>query len=166
MSLITVIGPGDEASPQALADAAAVGRELAAAGYAVVTGGRHAGVMHAAASGAHAAGGRTIGILPGANDQEASPALDVAIPTGLGEARDAIVALAGRAAVVCGMSAGTAAEAALACKAGRPLLFVRPSKETLAFFRALAPRLVHAVPDAASVVPLLRELLASAGDRR
>lgn len=159
-TLIAVVGPGDAATARDIADAAAVGRELASAGCVVVTGGRHSGVMHAAASGASAAGGITVGILPSADRGEASPAIAIALPTGLGEARNAVVALSGAAMVVCGMSPGTASEVALAVQRGRPVVLVRPDEAVESFIRSLrGPGRILIAADAAQVVPLLRPLL-------
>jgi hypothetical protein len=67
-----------------------VGRGLAAAGYVVVCGGL-GGVMEAACRGAKAEGGVTVGLLPRRHRADANPWVDVAIPTGLGEARNALV---------------------------------------------------------------------------
>src|SRR4051812_50158074 len=67
---IAVIGAGS-ASPEQAAAAEAVGRGLAEAGAVLVCGGR-GGVMEAACRGAVAAGGETIGILPGHELAEAN----------------------------------------------------------------------------------------------
>jgi uncharacterized protein (TIGR00725 family) len=88
---VAVIG-GTEVSPAVEADAEAVGRLLAEAGVIVVTGGRE-GVAAAACRGAAEAGGLTIGILPGRDRDEANPWVRVAIPTGLGEMRNALVVM-------------------------------------------------------------------------
>src|SRR5262245_18860428 len=88
---VAVVGPGEDATPAAMADAEAVGRLLAERGWVTVTGGRAAGVMAAAAAGATAGGGMAIGLLPGADPQDAAPGLTVALATGLGEARNAVL---------------------------------------------------------------------------
>ena len=48
--------------------------------------------------------------------------LDVVLPTGLGEARDALVARAGEVVIAIGGGYGTLAEVALALKAGTPVV--------------------------------------------
>src|SRR4029453_5127220 len=95
-------------------DATLIGELVAKAGWAVLTGGRVAGVMGAATKGARAAGGLTIGILPTENTLAASPAVDLVLPTGLGEARNAVIALSAHACVVWGRNAGTASGGGLA----------------------------------------------------
>jgi uncharacterized protein (TIGR00725 family) len=98
-----------------------VGRGLAAAGAIVVCGGL-GGVMEAACRGAHAAGGTTIGILPGASRSDANPYVDFAIPTGLGELRNGLVVRAADALVAIGGEFGTLSEIALALKAGKAVV--------------------------------------------
>jgi uncharacterized protein (TIGR00725 family) len=77
------------------------------------------GAMEAACRGAKAAGGTTVGILPGVDRDDANEFVDVAIPTGLGQARNAIVALAGDALIAVGGGHGTLSEIALALRRGR-----------------------------------------------
>jgi uncharacterized protein (TIGR00725 family) len=120
---IAVIGPGD-ATPEQVEDAEAVGRGLAEAGAVVVCGGL-GGVMAAACRGAKAGGGSTIGILPGSDRRAANEWVDVAIPTGLGEARNALVVRAADALVAVGGGYGTLSEIALALKAGKVVVGVR-----------------------------------------
>jgi uncharacterized protein (TIGR00725 family) len=95
-----------------------VGRELAARGAVLVCGGL-GGVMEAACRGAKDAGGRTVGILPGTDRAAANPFVDAAIPTGLGEARNALVVRAADALIAVGGGYGTLSEIALALKAGK-----------------------------------------------
>ncbi len=97
-----------------------VGRLLAEAGAVVVTGGL-GGVMEAASKGAREAGGTTLGLLPGADRSGANPWLTVAVPTGMGEARNALVARAADGLVAVGGEWGTLSEIALALKAGKPV---------------------------------------------
>jgi uncharacterized protein (TIGR00725 family) len=95
-----------------------VGRELAARGAVLVCGGL-GGVMEAACRGAKDAGGRTVGILPGTDRAAANPFVDIAIPTGLGEARNALVVGAADGLIAVGGGYGTLSEIALALKAGK-----------------------------------------------
>ena len=97
------------------------GRLLAEAGAIVVTGGR-TGVMEAASKGAREAGGLTLGILPGGNRSEANPYVQVAVPTGMGEARNALVVRAADGVIAIGGEWGTLSEIALARKGGKPVV--------------------------------------------
>ncbi|HEX8645617.1 MAG TPA: TIGR00725 family protein [Thermoleophilaceae bacterium] len=114
---MAVVGSGEATASHAeLAER--VGRGLAERGAIVVTGGL-GGVMEAASRGAREAGGTTVGILPGPDRSAANPYVDVAIPTGLGEARNALVARAADALIAVGGSWGTLSEIALALRAGK-----------------------------------------------
>jgi uncharacterized protein (TIGR00725 family) len=84
----------------------------------LVTGGL-GGVMEAACMGAREAGGTTIGILPGSDRSAANPYVDIAIPTGLGEARNALVVRAADALIAIGGGYGTLSEIAFALKADK-----------------------------------------------
>ena len=81
-----------------------------------------AGVMEAVCRGAKSAGGTTIGILPGTDRGDANAWVDVAIPTGLGEARNALVVRAADVVVAIGGEFGTLSEIALALKTGKPVV--------------------------------------------
>ena len=95
-----------------------VGRLVAQRGAALVCGGL-GGVMEAACRGARAEGGATIGILPGLDRSAANPHVQVAIATGLGEARNALVVRAADCLIAVGGAYGTLSEIALALKAGK-----------------------------------------------
>ena len=114
---MAVVGAGD-ATPEQKELAETVGRALAERGAVVVSGGL-GGVMEAACRGAREAGGTTLGILPGHDRREANPYVEVAIPTGLGEARNALVVRAADSLVAVGGGFGTLSEVALALKAGK-----------------------------------------------
>jgi uncharacterized protein (TIGR00725 family) len=120
--LVAVIGAARCSQTEAAA-AEAVGSALAEAGATVICGGR-GGVMEAACRGAQQAGGLTVGILPGDDPAAANPYVDVAIATGLGEARNAIVARTARAVVAIGGRYGTLSEIAFALKRGVPVVGV------------------------------------------
>ena len=158
-TVVAVIGPGEGATALDRASAGRVGELVAAAGWVTLTGGWNLGVMDAASRGARGAGGLTVGLLPGRDAEGASPAVEVVIPTGLGEARNNLVVLASDALVCCGMSAGTASEAALALRVGKPLVLVAPAPETTAFFCSLQRGEPIAVPDAESAIVALKRLL-------
>jgi uncharacterized protein (TIGR00725 family) len=82
------------------------------------------GVMEAACRGAKRAGGTTVGILPGLDRSAANPYVDVALATGLGEARNALVVRAADVLVAVGGGHGTLSEIALALKAGKRVIGV------------------------------------------
>jgi uncharacterized protein (TIGR00725 family) len=111
---VAVVGSGT-ATPEEAEVAAAVGRGLAERGAVVVCGGL-GGVMEGACRGAKEAGGTTVGILPGHDRTAANAWVDVAIATGLGEARNALVVRAADALVAVGGSWGTLSEIALALR--------------------------------------------------
>jgi len=78
--------------------------------------------MEAACRGAQQANGRTIGILPGDSPAAANPYVEIAIPTGLGEARNLIVVRTGQAVIAVAGEYGTLSEIAFALKMGRPVI--------------------------------------------
>lgn len=117
---VAVIGPS-EASDDERATARAVGAGLGEAGVVVVTGGR-GGVMAAATAGARDAGGVTLALLPGEDPTEAVVPPTVTVPTGLGEARNALVVRSAAVVVAVGGAWGTLAEIALALRRGTPVI--------------------------------------------
>jgi hypothetical protein len=117
---IAVIGASN-ATEWELTTAEALGRALAEAGCVLVCGGL-GGVMNAAARGAEGAGGISIGILPGDDRDDASRYLTVAVATGFGEARNAIVARSADAVIAVGGEFGTLSEIALALKMRKPVI--------------------------------------------
>jgi uncharacterized protein (TIGR00725 family) len=117
---VAVVG-ASEASAEQFAAAEEVGRLLGERGAVIVSGGR-GGVMEGACKGARAGGGTTLGILPGLDRAEANPYVDVAVPTGLGEARNALVVRAADSLIAVGGGYGTLSEVALALKAGKPVV--------------------------------------------
>lgn len=117
---IAVIGDG-RCSTEVAALAEAVGRELARRGAVLVCGGL-GGVMEAACRGAKAAGGLTVGILPGTSRREANRYVDVPIVTGLGEARNVLVVQSAQAVIAIHGEYGTLSEIAHALKLGIPVV--------------------------------------------
>lgn len=117
---IAVVGASEpEADLVPLAEE--VGRRLAEAGAILVCGGL-GGVMEAACRGAQAAGGLTVGLLPGVDPEAGNRFVELALPTGLGDGRDALVARAGEAVIAVGGAYGTLGEVAIALKAGTPVV--------------------------------------------
>ena len=116
---VSVIG-GSTVEEVRYEQAREVGRLLGEAGHAVVCGGR-GGVMEAVCRGASEAGGETIGILPGEDRRAANDYVQTVIATGMGNARNALVALNGDAAIAIDGGTGTLSEIALALDYGRPV---------------------------------------------
>jgi uncharacterized protein (TIGR00725 family) len=117
---LAVVGAGRATAEQAEA-AEEVGRLVGEAGAVLVCGGL-GGVMEAACRGARGAGGATLGILPGTDRADANAYVDVAVPTGLGEARNALVVRAADALIAIDGEYGTLSEIALALKGGKPVV--------------------------------------------
>jgi uncharacterized protein (TIGR00725 family) len=120
---VAVVGPGDADAGEVEA-AEQVGAELARLGAVVVCGGL-GGVMEAACRGAKEAGGTTVGILPGLDRSDANAYVDVAVATGLGEARNALVVRAADVLIAVGGAYGTLSEIALALKGGKRVVGIR-----------------------------------------
>lgn len=117
---IGVIGSGD-VDPGQAAVAREVGAALARAGAIVVCGGM-GGVMRGAAEGASSEGGMVVGILPGGDPDAAAEGVTIPIPTGLGEARNVLVARTSEAVVAIAGEWGTLSEAAFCRKFGVPVI--------------------------------------------
>ena len=117
---VAVCGPG-RGNEQEHVWAEEVGRLLARAGAVLVCGGL-GGVMHAAARGAEAEGGTSIGVTPGDDRSAASPHLSYVVSTGIGEARNAIVVRSADVVIAISGEFGTLSEIALALKIGRPVV--------------------------------------------
>ncbi|MGD8813191.1 MAG: TIGR00725 family protein [Anaerolineales bacterium] len=116
-TVVSLIG-GAACTPDQARQAEEVGRLLAERDVILVCGGR-TGVMEAACRGATQAGGTTIGILPGDSPSGGNSYLTVAIPTGLGHARNVAVVLSGVSVIAIGGGPGTLSEIGFALKANR-----------------------------------------------
>ncbi|MFM9106884.1 MAG: TIGR00725 family protein [Chloroflexota bacterium] len=127
---IAVSAAGD-ADPAALDLAEQVGREIARLGCVLVCGGLGGG-MAAACAGAKAGGGVTIGIIPGYDAAAANEHVDHVICTGMGQARNTLVAASGDALVAVGGGLGTLSEIALALRLNRPVVALGGWAATLA----------------------------------
>lgn len=127
---ISLIGPSS-AAPEVLKIAESAGACIAQMGAILVTGGR-GGAMEAASRGAQQAGGLTVGLLPGSSRSEGNPFLTVAIPTGIGEMRNALVVRSADGVLAVGGGFGTLSELALALKLGKPVVGVGTWSPSLA----------------------------------
>lgn len=123
MAVIAVIGQGDPDEGAAPRAAERCGELVAEAGATLVTGGL-GGVMAAASRGARGAGGRVVAVLPGTDRKAATPDADLAVCTGIGEARDLVVVASADAVIAVGGGWGTLAEIGLARKVGRPVVLL------------------------------------------
>lgn len=117
---VSVIG-GEECSHEEAQLAEEVGRVLAQRGVTVICGGRR-GVMEAVCRGAASQGGTTVGILPGNSRREANPYVKIPVVTGIGYARNVIVAKSGQAVIAVGGHYGTLSEIAYALEDGIPVI--------------------------------------------
>lgn len=117
---IGVIGPR-EASEAQRAIAEALGAGLASFGLPVLCGGR-GGIMQAVCEGVARAGGWSIGLLPDADPDAANPFVRLVVATGIGEARNALIARASLCLVAIGDSYGTLSEVALGRQFGKRVI--------------------------------------------
>ena len=120
--IIAVIGAAS-CSNEGYQIARRLGGLIAGRGAYLVCGGR-GGVMAAAARGAKEAGGVTVGLLPGALHAEANPDIDIALPTGQGIARNALIVSVAHGVIGVEGGWGTLSEIAIAKQMGRPLVVI------------------------------------------
>lgn len=146
---IGIIGP-NEATAEQVAMAAEAGAIVGRMGLAVLCGGRQ-GVMEGAARGAASVGGIAIGLLPHGDPTQANPFVTVAIASGIGEARNAIIAQAGACLIAVGDSHGTLSEVALGLRLGKRVFGLAGA--------ARVDGVVHLITPAALPAALARELL-------
>jgi uncharacterized protein (TIGR00725 family) len=152
---IAVSGTGGEVADELIELAREVGALLARDGVLVVTGGLD-GIMAAAAQGAREAGGQVVGLLPGDRSDGGNEHLSVALATGLGQMRNALLVNAADGLISVGGSWGTLSEIALATRAGKPVVCLRGWTVTDADGRPL-PLVV--ADTAAEAVAVLRNAL-------
>ena len=116
---IGVIG-ARRANPRQLDLAERIGHGIAALGLTLLCGGRE-GIMAAACKGAADTGGLTVGLLPDDHWDAANPFVAVPLATGIGVARNALIARAAFCLVAVGGGHGTLSEIAFALQFGRPV---------------------------------------------
>jgi hypothetical protein len=122
-SVIGVIGSGREISPEQYQLAYDTGALIARRNAVLVCGGL-GGVMEAASKGAAEQGGTVVGILPSSSKTDANPHVTIAIPTGLGMARNAIVVNASDAIIAFPGAFGTLGEIAMALDSGKSVVYL------------------------------------------
>jgi uncharacterized protein (TIGR00725 family) len=115
MGQIAVIGAGDT-SPEEYEAARTVGNLIAENHEMLVCGGLF-GIMEAACKGAKERDGFTVGIVPDTGN--GNQFLDIVIRTGLGHARNVIIAQSADAVIAIGGGYGTLSEIAIALKTKR-----------------------------------------------
>lgn len=141
---VAVIGPR-EASTEERGVARELGRFLARQGLTVLCGGRQ-GVMEAVCLGTHEEGGLSIGLLPEDDWQNGNPYVGVPIATGIGIARNALIARAALCIVAVGGGLGTISEIALGLQFGKHVFGMCQAPEI--------PGMLVA-PDLATLEPIL-----------
>jgi uncharacterized protein (TIGR00725 family) len=159
-TIIGVMGPGENASPEENEMAFDLGKAIAQKGWVVLTGGRSFGVMDAAMRGAHDGNGLTIGILPNDNHANSSDHADIKIMTGMGSSRNMINVLSSHIIVVIGMAAGTASEVALALKANKKVILLHQDEITIRFFKNIGTYKVLIANTVDETMKLIKDYLA------
>ena len=117
---ISVIG-GHEINREVERIAHNIGKTIANVGAVLVCGGLD-GAMRAVSRGCQAAGGTTIGLLPGREKSDANSVIDIALPTSIGYARNAIVACSADIIIALPGSHGTRCEICYGFVYGRPII--------------------------------------------
>ena len=115
------VAGASQAGPELVEQAERLGRRLAEGGAVVICGGGP-GVMEAVCRGARAAGGTTVGVLPGLDRAEGNPYLTVSLPTGLGQGRNLLLVRSSDALVAVGGGFGTLSEIGLALRTRTPVV--------------------------------------------
>jgi uncharacterized protein (TIGR00725 family) len=149
---IGVIGPRDADAAQ-MAAALEVGELLGDCRLTVLCGGRQ-GVMQAVCEGVARVGGLSIGLLPETHAAQANPFVSVAIATGIGEARNALIARASFCLIAIGNSFGTLSEVALGRHFGKLVVGLENAAEIAGVEHAASAR--DAVARVAEAVLALR----------
>ncbi|OCQ98238.1 TIGR00725 family protein [Nostoc sp. MBR 210] len=159
--IIGVMGPGEAATTDDLHNAYELGRLIAQQGWILLTGGRNVGVMEAANQGAKSANGLTLGILPGSQPEGISAAVDIAIFTDMGNARNNINVLSSHLVIACGMGVGTASEIALALKAHKPVILLIDDTNSRNFFQKLSGDNVYFADSALDAIATALKVLSA-----
>lgn len=147
-----------------VATAFVLGQRIAEQGWVLLSGGRDVGVMDAVSKGAKAAGGLTIGILPTADLDSVSDAVDIPIPTGMGSARNNINVLSSDVVIACGLGGpGTLSEIALAIKAGKPVVLLNAEEPDLLFLQRIGDSRVIRAESPETAIEISSSLLAACG---
>jgi hypothetical protein len=161
--VIGVMGAGYGARPQDMVMARDLGAAVAREGWVLLSGGRDIGIMDAVNQGARAAGGLTIGVLRAGDTRQVSDAVDVAIVTGMGSARNAINVLSSDVVIACGVGGtGTASEIALALQSNKPVILLNDSEDSRRYFSRIGGALLSTADTVEAAIAQARDLLAAA----
>ena len=163
-TIVGVMGPGSGASETDRKNAYTLGMLIAREGWVLLTGGRNVGVMDASSRGAKAANGLVVGILPDESDRKRSEAVDIAIITDMGSARNNINILSSDVVIACGMGVGTASEVALALKANKPVILLTNHQESQRFFKSLSNDTISLADSPEAAIQLVKEALLRRGE--
>ena len=136
-----------------------LGKAIAENNWVLLTGGRTAGVMDAASCGAKSADGLVVGVLPGRDAAVRSPAVDIAIVTDMGNARNNINVLSSDVVIACGMGLGTASEVALALKNHKPVILLNQNQLTEQFFASLTTENLFSAQTVEKAIATVRKIL-------
>ena len=116
-----------------------VGKEIARRDAILICGGR-GGVMEAACKGAKEEKGITIGVLPGNDRGNANPYVDIPIVTGMGEARNVIIARSSDAVIAIAGKYGTLSEIAFALRFDVPVVGIATWNIDIPILKAKNPK--------------------------
>lgn len=136
--VIGVIGPR-EATTEQIEAAEEVGKQLGKLGLTLICGGK-SGVMEAVSKGCREAGGTMIGILPDSQPDAANQYVDIPLPTGLGEARNMIIAKSARVLIAIGGSYGTLSEIAYGLHFSKPVIGIEGAPAIEGLIEANSPQ--------------------------
>ena len=157
--VIGVMGPGDGASNYDQENAYKLGQLIAQQGWILLTGGRNVGVMEYAMQGAKSVGGLTIGVLPDRDSKQMSEAVDIAIFTDLGSARNNINVLSSDVIIACGLGLGTVSEIALALKNGKRVVLLTDNQEGIKFFTSLVENNIFVANSSQEAIDVVKSIL-------
>ncbi|HEY9809953.1 MAG TPA: cytochrome [Halomicronema sp.] len=158
-TIIGIMGPGAGATETDLQNAEELGELISQQNWFLLTGGRNCGVMEAASQGAKKANGFVIGIMPTNDNNSISEAVDIAIFTDMGNARNNINILSSDVVVACGMGAGTASEVALALKANKNVILLNTWEESKIFFQSLSKDHVFLATSPQDAIHLIHKII-------
>ncbi len=119
-AILGVIGDSNP-SKQVYQLAVETGREIARRGAILICGGL-GGIMEGASIGAKELGGMTIGILPDYDITKGNEYIDIPIATGMGHARNVIIAATAHALIALPGSYGTLSEISHGLKLGKKVV--------------------------------------------
>lgn len=158
-TIIGVMGPGRDATPEDVETAQELGRLIASESWVLLTGGRATGVMEAASRGAAGAGGIVVGVLPSSDRSGMSGSVDIPIVTGMGSARNNINVLSSDIVIACGVGMGTFSEVLLAAKAGKQIIMLNQSEASRTFLDEFGSGLFHFPLSPGEAISMAKKLL-------